>query len=329
MKLADLKIDDDFKNLLPPLDAETYTALEKDIVSNGVLDPVITWNGFIADGHNRYSICKAHHIEEIQTKPLKKATKSDVMQWIVDHQFAKRNLTKSEQIRLLAKVEEQIAKEAEQKHVDAMAKARESRWNKQSTANLPQTDEKKQRNDTTAGQMAKKIGVSEKTYRDMKTVVEKGTPEQIARMDKGGKENGVSTIAREIRDGVKDGERKCIKCNRILPVSNFRDKRHRYVCLECENERKRESARRNSEKLMVMPDTLNPDVKEDITDDIIVAKFKNILSEATDTFETMLKYEQHMTDSVMVELINVINEHINKMNEVKEKMANETEGKTV
>lgn len=323
MKLADLKIDDDFKNLLPELDAETYTALEKDIVSNGVLDPIITWNGFIADGHNRYSICKAHHIEEIQTKPLKKATKSDVMQWIVDHQFAKRNLTKSEQIRLLAKVEAQIAKEAAT-HTGGRPKKEEK-----PTANLPQVSEKKKRNDTTAGQMAKKIGVSEKTYRDMKTIVEKGTPEQIKRMDKGGVENGVSTIAREIRDGVKDGERKCIKCNRILPVANFRDKRHRYVCLECENERKRESARRNSEKLMVMPDTLNPDVKEDITDDIIVAKFKNILAEATDTFETMLKYEQHMTDAVMDELINVINEHINKMNEVKEKMANETEGKTV
>lgn len=329
MKLADLKIDDDLKNLLPELDAETYTALEKDIVSNGVLDPIITWNGFIADGHNRYSICKAHHIEEIQTKPLNKTTKSDVMQWIVDHQFAKRNLTKSEQIRLLAKVEAQIAKEAEQRHRDSGGDRKSVEYKKSVTANLPQPIDDKKRNDTTAGQMAKKIGVSEKTYRDMKTVVEKGTPEQIARMDKGGKENGVSTIAREIRDGVKDGERKCIKCNRILPVANFRDKRHRYVCLECENERKRESARRNSEKLMVMPDTLNPDVKEDITDDIIVAKFKNILSEATDTFETMLKYEQHMTDAVMDELINVINEHINKMNEVKEKMANETEGKTV
>ena len=329
MRLADLKIDDDFKNLLPPLDAETYTALEKDIVSNGVLDPVITWNGFIADGHNRYSICKAHHIEEVQTKPLNKATKSDVMQWIVDHQFAKRNLTKSEQIILLAKVEAQIAKEAEQKHRDNGGDRRSAEYKKTATSNLTEAIGKKERAPETAEIMAKKLGVSKNTYKDMKTIVEKGTPEQIKRMDEGGKENGVSTIAREIRDGVKDGERKCIKCNRILPISNFRDKRHRYVCLECENERKRESARRNSEKLMVMPDTLNPDVKEDITDDIIVAKFKNILSEATDTFETMLKYEQHMTDAVMDELINVINEHINKMNEVKEKMANETEGKTV
>lgn len=42
------------------------------------------------------------------------------------------------------------------------------------TANLPQRKSEKKRNDTTAGQMAKKIGVSEKTYRAMKTVIQKG-----------------------------------------------------------------------------------------------------------------------------------------------------------
>ena len=36
------------------------------------------------------------------------------MQWIVDHQFGKRNLKKSERIILLAKVEAQIVKEAQE-----------------------------------------------------------------------------------------------------------------------------------------------------------------------------------------------------------------------
>lgn len=235
MRLVDLKIDDDFKNLLPPLDAETYTALEKDIVSNGVLDPVITWNGFIADGHNRYSICKAHRIEEVQTKSLNKATKSDVMQWIVDHQFAKRNLTKSEQIRLLAKVEEQIAKEA-----------KERQGTRNDLKNFPSNLTESKPEGETAEIMAKKLGVSKNTYKDMKTVVEKGTPEQVKRMDKGGKGNGVSTIAREIKDGVGEGERKCIKCGRILPIEQFRNKKSPYACVQCETERrKREKERAN------------------------------------------------------------------------------------
>lgn len=325
MRLADLKIDDDFKNLLPELDAETYTDLEKDIVTNGMFDPIITWHGFIADGHNRYEICKAHRIEDVQTKELSKPTKSAVMQWIVDHQYARRILLKSEKVKALLKVEEQIAKEAEQKHVDAMAKAREKRWSEQSASNLTETDkleEPKQRAPETAEIMAKKMGVSKNTWKDAKLVVKEGTPKQIERMDKGGLGNGISTIAREIKDGVNENERKCIKCGKILPIAEFRDRKNKYVCRECVM--KRLYAAHGI--IEVMPDTLNPDVKEEITDDIIVAKFKNILVEATDTFETMLKYEQHMTDSVMDELINVINEHINKMNEVKEKMANETEG---
>ena len=233
MKLADLKIDEDFKNLLPELDAETYTALEKDIMANGMIDPIVIWKGYIADGHNRYSICKAHRVADVETKELHKETKSEVMQWIVDHQFGKRNLKKSEQVMLLAKVEEQIAKEAE---------ARIKSGVKQSnpTANLPQGAGEK-RNDTTAGQMAKKIGVSEKTYRAMRTVVQKGTPEQIARMDKGGSGNGASTIAREIKAGAKDDERVCIKCGKVKKIVFFTSKKNPNCCNECEAERKRMS----------------------------------------------------------------------------------------
>lgn len=317
MKLADLKIDDDFKNLLPELDAETYTALEKDIVSNGVLDPIIIWNGFIADGHNRYSICKAHHINEISTRELNKATKSEVMQWIVDHQYARRILLKSEKVKVLLKVEAQIAKEAAMR-----VGGRPKKEGEKPESNLTQVSEEKETG-RTAEIMAKKAGFKSKnTWKDAKLIVKKGTPQQIERMDKGGQGNGVSTIAREIKDGVNENERKCIKCGKILPTSEFRDNKNKYVCHECVMKRLYAA----NGKINVMPDTLNPDVKEEITDDIIVAKFKNILSEATDTFETMLKYEQHMTESVMDELINVINEHINKMKKVKEKMANETEG---
>ncbi len=59
--------------------------------------------------------------------------------------------------------------------------------------NLPKVQNKGR----TSEKMAEKIGVSEKTYRNMRTIMNDGTPEQIERMDKGGKGNGVSAIARE------------------------------------------------------------------------------------------------------------------------------------
>ena len=319
MKLADLKIDHDFKNLLPELDAETYTALEKDIVSNGVLDPIIVWHGYITDGHNRYEICKAHRINEVPTRELNKETKAEVMEWIVDHQFAKRNLARSERIILLAKVEEQIAKEA---------KERQGTRNdlKNIGSNLTQSAEEPETG-RTAEIMAKKMGVSKNTYTAMKKIVEKGTPEQIERMDKGGKGNGVSTIAQEIDDGIQNGYRKCKKCGRILPVSEFRDKKHKFTCLDCENKRKRESEQRRIPQ--VMPDTLNPDKAVEVPPAMIVTTFRNILANAVKSFRMQFKYEARMSEAIKEELVNVIDDHLKEICTLKGEITNETEGQSI
>ena len=175
----------------------------------------------------------------------------------------------------------------------------------------------------TAEIMAKKMGVSKNTWKDMKTIVTQGTPKQIERMDLGGMGNGASTIAREIRDGTKDGERKCKKCGRILPISEFTAKHNIFVCRDCENKRKRESERKNEPK--VMPDSLNPDIKVEITDDIIIDKFANILKEAKSSFKTLLMYETKLNDSILEALKEIIDTHIKEMEELKGDMRNETE----
>ena len=49
-----LKIEPKFKNLIRPLQRKEYLQLEQNILSDGCRDPIITWNGVIVDGHNRY-----------------------------------------------------------------------------------------------------------------------------------------------------------------------------------------------------------------------------------------------------------------------------------
>ena len=321
MKLADLKIDPDFRNLLPPLDAETYTDLEKDIVSNGVIDPIVTWNGYIVDGHNRYDICKSHRMNEISTKSINKENKSEVMRWIVDHQFARRSLLRSEKMRTLMKVEEQVALEAKDRQRQAGQEHGRGQAEKV-TANLPQANDTK-RNDTTAGQMAKKIGVSEKTYRDMKTIVTKGTNDQIERMDKGGRGNGISTIAREIKDGTADGERKCKTCQRILPISQFTDKTHPFRCSKCDSERRREYR----ESLNVMPDSLNPAIPIVVTDEVTIAEFENIFRNMESSLERAFEVnKEYLSESVKDGIIHLIEEHINHINAIKGEIEHETKG---
>lgn len=53
-----LYIDDEFKNLISPLSPKEYFQLEENILTDGCINPIITWNDVIVDGHNRYEICK-------------------------------------------------------------------------------------------------------------------------------------------------------------------------------------------------------------------------------------------------------------------------------
>ena len=91
-----------------------------------------------------------------------------------------------------------------------------------------------------ASEVAKKIGVSENTYRNMKQIVSEGTPEQVARMDKGGKGNGVSAIVAEIKEekaskNVREGYKICPVCKTEKPLSEFGA--NRYICRQCDAER--------------------------------------------------------------------------------------------
>lgn len=60
--VSPLKIEPKFKNLIRPLQRKEYLQLEQNILSDGCRDPIITWNGVIVDGHNRYEICMRHQI---------------------------------------------------------------------------------------------------------------------------------------------------------------------------------------------------------------------------------------------------------------------------
>lgn len=239
-----LKIDEEFKNLLPPLTDDERSELESDIKKHGVLSPIITWNGFIIDGHNRYEICQRNGIEIPATKELEFANKSDAMDWIIRHQTGRRNLTKSQLVKAYSRVEAQLAEEA---------KARMLSGKKNPTSNLT---EGRGKMPETAETVAKKVGVSKNTYKAMKQIVSEGTKEQIERMDKGGKGNGVSAIVAEIKEtklnqDVPDGYKRCSKCGKVKPVDQF-DKRkdvksgRRSWCKECRRVEEQKSVGRDA-----------------------------------------------------------------------------------
>lgn len=55
-------INDEIKSLIPPLTETEYSLLEQSILEEGCRDALITWNGTLLDGHNRYAICTKHNL---------------------------------------------------------------------------------------------------------------------------------------------------------------------------------------------------------------------------------------------------------------------------
>lgn len=102
--MRELKIDPELKDLLPPLTNEEYKQLEKNIGDNGFDRnfPIMEWHGYIADGHNRYLICKKHHIEPA-IGTLAYDTKEEVMEWMLDIQLGRRNLSPIQRIAVAEK----------------------------------------------------------------------------------------------------------------------------------------------------------------------------------------------------------------------------------
>ena len=236
-----IKIDKDFQNLLRPLTEEEYKSLEDSIKQDGCLRPIELWNGYIADGHNRYSICMKDDIPFEQVDVTEKfETKSDVMKWIVQNQRARqtgRQLSKTELVTMADAIKKQTDKEAKEAQANAGGDRRSEEYKKSVTANLPQA----KRNSTSAEKAAAAIGVSRHTYEDMKFVAEKGSEEQIERMNKGGRGNAPSAIAKEIKGTKNDETFKCPKCGKILPLS-MRSKRNDVssgygtMCKSCQTE---------------------------------------------------------------------------------------------
>jgi hypothetical protein len=119
----ELIIDEEFKNLLPPLEDYELRWLEDDIIqNNGIRNPIVVWNNIIIDGHNRYDICKRNHFSmPTVNAPDWVQGRSDVIRWISLNQVGRRNATK-EQIRyLLGKEYNEAKKErgGDQKSEDA------------------------------------------------------------------------------------------------------------------------------------------------------------------------------------------------------------------
>lgn len=100
--IRELNIDPEFKTLLAPLSQKEFEQLEKNIKSEGCLEPLTIWNGVIVDGHNRYNICHKHRIP-FRTRTINFKNREEAITWICANQLGRRNLSEETKKYLIGK----------------------------------------------------------------------------------------------------------------------------------------------------------------------------------------------------------------------------------
>jgi len=160
-----MKIDNEFKDLIPELAPEELFQLEENIKRDGCRDPLVLWNGVLVDGHNRYDICKRNDLP-FQTIERAFENRSEVIEWIITNQFGRRNLNSYIRATLALRLESEIA-----------ARAKENQLKGVRTTLSKGIDTKEE--------IAKKANTSRTNITKVKKIEEKGSEEVKKALAKG------------------------------------------------------------------------------------------------------------------------------------------------
>ena len=165
-----LKIDAEFKAVCPPLTKEERAELTASIKKDGLRQPILTWHGYIIDGHNRYEICeelcKSYTSEEV----LGLNSRAEVVEWIIRNQFGRRNLTAMQRAELALKLKAVVAAEAK--------KRQGARNDLKTKKDIPQKSAGSQKGET-RDELAKLAGVSHDTIAKVEKIVAEAEPRVV------------------------------------------------------------------------------------------------------------------------------------------------------
>ena len=212
-----MKIDQEFKSLIPALTNDEYKQLEENIISEGCRDALVTWNDTLVDGNNRYEICTKNNIP-FKTVAIEFENREEVIEWIIKNQFGRRNLSKSVRIKLALKLKKVISE---------MAKKNQKTSTGGSNPQLMTKDTEAVKPILTRKELAKIAKVGEGTIYRMEVIEREASQEQKDAITNETKEIG--TVFHELGHGlpkpkievVEEGTKICTVCGIRKPISEF------------------------------------------------------------------------------------------------------------
>lgn len=246
-----LKIDPEFRDLIPPLSDAEFKQLEANLLEDGCRDALVIWEGTLVDGHNRYRICTEHELP-FQTVEKQFNSREDAIIWICKNQIGRRNAT-TEQLSYLRGKQYEAEKQV------------------QGTNNQHVCKSEKDQNDLfhcTASRIASEHGVGEATIKrdakfaravdaigetapatkqkilagqlhakkkDIIAVGQKPIEERAAIIAKVERGESVADLLADPDPELKTVETKvCARCGRVKQIVEFPPKRN--TCYECRAE---------------------------------------------------------------------------------------------
>jgi hypothetical protein len=161
-------VNKELRDLIPPLSEEEFEQLEKNVVAEGIRDPLVVWkqpngNDMLIDGHNRFFISAHHAGIPFKTVSMEFANMDEAKRWIILNQFGRRNLSAYDRSVLALKLKPIIAE-----------KAKENQAN-----HTEQGYQKSDKPVTTSKELAKVAGVSHDTIHKVETIQNSGDKELI------------------------------------------------------------------------------------------------------------------------------------------------------
>jgi DNA modification methylase len=207
-----MKILQELESLIPPLSNEEFKQLERNILEEGIREPLITWNGILIDGHNRYRIAQEH---DINYETLEKEFDNIflVKVWMIYNQFGRRNLSNYWRSVLALELEDVFKVKAKEIKAEKISEFRK-------TGEISQISDKPD----TKKDLAKIANVSHDTIAKVKKIQANATPEVKEKLNTG--TMSINEAYKEIKKEEKQNnfeinkanfEKKIISTNEYLP----------------------------------------------------------------------------------------------------------------
>lgn len=253
--MKELKIDPKLAALFKPLEKEQLDELEEKLKAKYDGTPLYVWKGdIIVDGHNRYPIMKKYsidfNVENVEDFLGEDCSRSDVMQWMISHQEARRNLSPGERVYANSMVADEIALENKDK-MSAGGKIGANITN--GKTGCVHLDAGRDRSTNTREQIAKMAGVAAGTVARYDAIMKTDNEDLKKKVQTG--EVKIGTAYREIKTRI------CKSCGKEKKVIDFFG--NDTICKECA----RKEAEKNVNSLHMIstkPTEENMKVYEDV-----------------------------------------------------------------